>query len=132
MLQPGIINEVTFSVTPELTASAVGSGTLEVLASPVLFAFMEKAAWTAVAPYLEEGSGTVGTVMNVQHLSPTPVGMSVACRAELLEIQGRTLFFQVTARDPSGVIGSGTHTRVIIQEERFLSKANRKKDDHAR
>ena len=126
MLKPGICNEVVFSVGPDQTAAAVGSGTLEVLASPVLFAFLEKAAWTAASPFLEEGSSTVGTLLNVQHISPTPVGLEVTCRAELISVQERSLRFQLTASDPSGPIASGIHERVIIQNDRFLSKANRK------
>ena len=97
MLQAGLSHEITFSVTPELSAKAVGSGTLEVLATPIMIARMEQAAWMAVAPALEAGSGTVGTLMNVKHLSPTPLGMSVTCRAELVAVDNRRLVFQVTA-----------------------------------
>ncbi len=126
MLQPGISLETTFSVTPELTAKTVGSGTLDVLATPIMIARMEQAAWTAVAPYLEEGEGTVGTLMNVQHLSPTPVGMSVTCRAELTQVEGRRLVFQVTAQDDRGPVGQGTHERAVIQNDRFVAKAQKK------
>ena len=126
MLTPGIFNEITFTVTPELTAKAVGSGTLEVLATPVMIAKMEEAAWTAVSDHLEEGSGSVGTLMNAQHLSATPVGMTVTCRAELTEVSGRKLVYKVTAWDEKGPIGSGTHTRAIINNERFLAKCNAK------
>lgn len=86
MLQPGISAEVKFVVTDELTAKTVGSGTLDVLATPVMIARLEQAAWTAVAPHLAEGEGTVGTLMNAKHLSPTPVGLEVTCRAELTEV----------------------------------------------
>lgn len=126
MLQPGLSQELTFSVTPELTAKAVGSGTLEVLATPILIARMEQAAWTAVSPALEAGSGTVGTLMNVKHLSPTPVGMSVTCRAELTEVEGRRLVFRVTAWDAAGPVGEGVHERAVIQNDRFLDKAAKK------
>lgn len=126
MLQPGLSQEITFSVTPELTAKAVGSGTLEVLATPILIARMEQAAWTAVSPALEAGSGTVGTLMNVKHLSPTPVGMSVTCRAELTEAEGRRLVFRVTAWDAAGPVGEGVHERAVIQNDRFLDKAAKK------
>lgn len=126
MLQAGLSHEITFSVTPELSAKAVGSGTLEVLATPIMIARMEQAAWMAVAPALEAGSGTVGTLMNVKHLSPTPLGMSVTCRAELVAVDNRRLVFQVTARDAQGTVGEGTHERAIIQNERFLAKAQKK------
>ena len=97
MLQPGISAEVKFVVTDELTAKTVGSGTLDVLATPVMIARLEQAAWTSVAPHLAEGEGTVGTLMNAKHLSPTPVGLEVTCRAELTEVDGRRLVFKVTA-----------------------------------
>lgn len=126
MLQPGLSLEITFSVTPDLTAKTVGSGTLDVLATPVMVARMEQAAWTAVAPHLAQGEGTVGTLMNVQHLSPTPVGMPVTCRAELTEVDGRRLVFQVTAQDAHGLVGQGTHERAVIQNDRFVAKAQKK------
>ena len=121
MLQPGISAEVKFVVTDELTAKTVGSGTLDVLATPVMIARLEQAAWTSVAPHLAEGEGTVGTLMNAKHLSPTPVGLEVTCRAELTET-----FHCITAEDARGPIGEGTHERAIIQNERFVTKAYKK------
>ena len=126
MLQPGISAEIKFVVTDELTAKTVGSGTLDVLATPVMIARLEQAAWTSVAPHLAEGEGTVGTLMNAKHLSPTPVGLEVTCRAELTEVDGRRLVFKVTAEDARGPIGKGTHERAIIQNERFVTKAYKK------
>jgi len=126
MLKTGLSQEIPFSVTPELTAKAVGSGTLEVLATPILIARMEQAAWTAAAPSLEAGSSTVGTLMNVKHLSPTPLGMHVTCRAELTEVDGRRLVFRVTAWDAAGPVGEGIHERAVIQNDRFLEKAAKK------
>ena len=126
MLRPGIAFEQTFSVTEDLTALVVGSGTLDVLATPVMIARMEEAAWRAVAPELPEDSGTVGTHMDVKHVSPTPVGMTVTCRAELTEVDGRRLVFRVTAQDAAGPIGEGVHERAVIQNERLVSKAQKK------
>lgn len=123
MLAPGLSKEITFTVTPELTAKTVGSGTLEVLATPVMIAKMEEAAWKAVADHLEEGSGSVGTLMNTQHLSATPVGLEVTCKAELTEVTGRKLVYKVTAWDAKGPIGEGVHERAVIQNERFVNKA---------
>lgn len=77
MLTPGTALELTFPVTETLTAKTVGSGTLDVLATPVMIARMEQAAWTAVAPSLSPEEGTVGTWMNVKHLSATPIGVEV-------------------------------------------------------
>lgn len=126
MLEPGISLELTFPVTNELTAKTVGSGTLDVLATPAMIARMEQAAWTSVAPHLSPEEGTVGTLMSVKHLSPTPVGMEVTCRAELTQVDGRRLVFRVTAQDAQGLVGEGTHERAIIQNERFVSKAQKK------
>jgi predicted thioesterase len=126
MLEAGLSKEITFSVTEALTAEKVGSGTLPVLATPVMIARMEQAAWQAVAPHLAPGEGTVGTLMNAKHLSPTPLGMDVTCKAELTQVDGRRLVFHVTAWDAKGTVGEGTHERAVIQEERFLSKANKK------
>ena len=126
MLKPGLSQEITFSVEPALTAKAVGSGTLEVLATPVMIAKMELAAWSAVADELPEGSSTVGTRMDIQHLSPTPLGMAVTCSAELTLVDNRRLVFRVSARDEIGVIGEGIHERAVIQTDRFLAKAQAK------
>lgn len=123
MLAPGLTKEITFSVTDDLTAKTVGSGTLDVLATPVMIAKMEEAAWKAVAEHLEEGSGSVGILMNAQHLSATPVGMTVTCKAELTAVEGRKLVYKVTAWDEKGPIGEGIHERAIIQNERFVAKA---------
>lgn len=122
-MKAGLSGEITFTVTEALTAKAVGSGTLEVLATPVMIANVEKAAWTAVAEELPPGSGTVGTRMEVSHTSPSPLGMQVTCRAELVKEEGRKLVFRVTASDDAGPIGEGVHERAIIQEAKFLKKA---------
>ena len=126
MLEIGISYELTFSVTDDLTALAVGSGTLPVLATPVLAAKLEECAWRAAAPFLEEGSSTVGTRLELNHISPTPVGMAVICRAELTAAEGRSLTFRLSASDSVGPVGEGTHQRAVIQDERFLAKAKNK------
>ncbi|MFR6379656.1 MAG: thioesterase family protein [Evtepia sp.] len=126
MLQPGISAEVKFVVTDELTAKTVGSGTLDVLATPVMIARLEQAAWTSVAPHLAEGEGTSGHPDERQAPQPHPVGLEVTCRAELTEVDGRRLVFKVTAEDARGPIGEGTHERAIIQNERFVTKAYKK------
>lgn len=126
MLKPGLSHEVTFPVTEDLTAQTVGSGQLPVLATPVMIARMEQAAWMAVAPCLAQGEGTVGTRMDASHISATPLGVEVTCKAELTEVDGRRLTFRVTARDSHGPIGEGRHERVVIQNEKFLQKALKK------
>ena len=126
MIQNGTSYELTFEVTDDLTALTVGSGTLPVLATPILAAKLEECAWRAVAPFLEAGSSTVGTRLELNHTSPTPVGMTVTCRAEVTAAEGRKLTFRLFAEDAAGPVGEGTHQRAVIQEERFLSKAKNK------
>ncbi len=122
----GMKGQAECVVSPENTAQAAGSGTLPVFATPWMCALMEKAAWTAIAPALREGESSVGTSLSVSHLSATPVGLTVRAEAEVTAVEGRKVSFRVTARDDAGVIGEGTHERVVIQDARFLAKAARK------
>ena len=126
MIEIGTSYELTFEVTDDFTALTVGSGTLPVLATPVLAAKLEECAWRAAAPFLEEGSSTVGTRLELNHTSPTPVGMNVTCRAEITAAKGRMLTFRLSAGDGDGPVGEGTHQRAVIQSERFLNKAKNK------
>lgn len=126
MLEAGIKGTGSVEVVRENTAAAVGSGMLEVFATPMMIALMEKTACESVAPYLEKGSGTVGTELNVKHVAATPIGMQVTCETELVEVDGRRLVFHVKASDEAGLIGEGTHERFIINNEKFQSKANGK------
>ena len=114
-------------MTAENTAKAMGSGTLDVFATPAMIALMEETSWRSVAPFLEEGEGTVGTELAVKHVSATPVGMKVRCESRLQEVDGRRLVFQVSAYDEAGLIGEGTHQRAIVDKARFEAKAQAKK-----
>ena len=96
-------------------------------ATPALAALVEKACWQSVAPELDPGCGTVGTKLELAHNAPTPVGMMVRCESELTAVDGRKLTFAVTAYDEAGPIGKGTHERFIIQNDKFLAKAQGKK-----
>ena len=117
-------------VTEEVTAAAVGSGLLPVFGTPFMAAMMECAAMTCLQEFLEEGQGSVGTHLDIQHTAPTPVGMKVFVEAEIVSVSenGKMVDFQVKAWDEKGPIGQGTHTRAIINNERFLSKCNAKLD----
>ena len=108
------------------TAETYGSGTLRVFATPAMIALMENTAMNAVADGLEDGEATVGTEINVKHLSATPVGGTVTCEAELTEVDGRQLVFSVKAFDDKGPIGEGIHKRFIIKTEKFLTNAYNK------
>ena len=118
------------TVTAELTAEAAGSGALPVFGTPFMAAMMENAALTALQPFLEEGQGTVGTRLDISHDAPTPVGMTVTAEAEITAVSenGRMVDFRVSAWDEKGPVGKGTHTRAIIQNEKFLAKCNSKLD----
>lgn len=126
MLKTGTIGEARCLVTPETTAANLGSGALEVFATPAMIALIEKAAWQSVQPLLEEGCGTVGTALRVRHLSATPVGMEVVAKTELREIDGRRLVFKVEVYDAKGVVGDGEHERFIVKNDSFLKKAKGK------
>ena len=126
MLETGIKNTITKTVTPEYTAKALGSGLLNVFSTPMLTAFMEEAAHTMVAPFLEDGCSTVGISMELKHTAPTPVGMTVTVTATLTEIDRKKLTFSITARDEKGDIGSAVHKRFIVNSEEFEKKAYNK------
>lgn len=129
MLTTGIKGIIEKRVTNEMTAGVVGSGELEVLATPVLIALAEEAAWKSVAGELDEGQGTVGTLMELKHMAATPVGMVVRFETHLTEIDRRRLVFEIKAYDSVEQIAEGRCERFIIDNEKFLRKANGKKDD---
>ncbi len=104
------------------TARTVGSGDLLVYATPCMVALMEGAAYESIAPYLAEGESSVGTRMEISHLSATPVGMSVRAESVVTAVEGRKITFSITAFDEAGEIGKATHERVIVKAERFLEK----------
>ena len=122
-LVPGLKGSASVRVIHENTAAVVGSGSLEVFATPMMIALMENAALNTVKPFLAEGEATVGTEISVTHDAPTPIGETVTAEAELFAVDRRKLQFQVQARVGDEIIGKGTHTRFIINEERFLQKA---------
>lgn len=125
-LTVGLRGRAETLVTKQNTAAAVGSGSLSVFATPMMAALMEKAAVAALEGHLEEGQGSVGTHIDISHDSATPVGMPVWAEAELTAVEGRALTFAVAAFDESGPIGKGTHTRFLIQNEKFMAKAKGK------
>lgn len=127
-MEVGITGKQTVTVTEDKTAKVMGSGMLPVYATPSMIALMENTAAVSVADELEDGQGTVGTLINVKHLSATPVGMEVTCETKLVEIDRKRLVFEVKAYDAAGVIGEGTHERFIIDNEKFMAKAEGKKN----
>ena len=122
----GVKGSSTVIVDEGNTALAIGSGTLRVFATPAMIALVESTASRSVAPFLDEGSSTVGTHLDVAHTSATPVGMEVVCETELIEVDRRRLVFSVVVRDAAGEIGSGTHERFVVDNVKFMSKAESK------
>jgi predicted thioesterase len=125
-LKAGLQAEADELVSARNTARALGSGGLDVYATPAMIALMEKASLTAVAPALPQGSSTVGTLVNVKHQSASPLGARIRVQAVLREVDGKRLVFEVRAFDGDGQIGEGAHERFIVDNERFMSKANAK------
>lgn len=118
----GMKGTATTLVEREDTAYEVGSGSLLVYATPCMVALMEGAACDAIAEAIPEGKTSVGTALDIQHLAATPVGLEVRAEAEVTEVNGSIITFQVTAYDEAGKIGEGTHKRAVITTQRFLDK----------
>lgn len=121
-LTPGLVGQFERRVEPQHTAQHLGSGSVQVLATPTLILWMEEAAVQATQAALAPGQVTVGTLVNVRHLAATPVGMSVRVRAELVEVEGRRLVFRVQAEDEREVVGEGNHERFVIDLARFQAR----------
>lgn len=122
----GMKGEVSSLVEREDTALEVGSGSLLVYATPCMVALMECAACEAISRALPEDKTSVGTELNIKHLSATPVGLSVRAEAEVTAVEGSMITFQITAYDEAGKIGEGTHKRAVITTQRFLDKTYNK------
>ena len=121
-IKVGMTAQVETIVEKEDTAQLVGSGDLLVYATPCMVALMEGAACEAIAEGLAEGETSVGTELNIQHISATPVGLEVYAKAEVTAVEGKVITFQVEAFDEAGAIGKGTHKRVVVNSQRFLEK----------
>ena len=120
----------TLLVGEENLACSMGSGSLRVLATPAVVALMENAAASLAQEVLgNDALTTVGTMISIEHVSPTPIGAEVTATATLLEQDGRTFRFEVTASDKKGEIARGTHTRVSVKAEKFQQKADGKFDE---
>ena len=119
----GMKGEVATLAEREDTAKEVGSGSLLVYATPCMVALMEGAACEAIQEALSDSQTTVGTELNIQHISATPVGLEVRAEAEVIAVDGKVITFEVKAFDEAGEIGKGTHKRVIVNTQKFLEKA---------
>ena len=122
----GMKGEAATMAEREDTAMEVGSGSLLVYATPCMVALMEGAACEAIQEALSDSQTTVGTELNIQHISATPVGLEVRAEAEVIAVDGKVITFEVKAFDEAGEIGKGTHKRVIVNTQKFLEKAYNK------
>ena len=119
----GMKGEASTLVEREDTAAEVGSGDLLVFATPCMAALMEAAACEAIEAGLSETETSVGTELNIRHISATPVGLEVRAEAEVTAVEGKTVTFTLQAFDEAGPIGRGTHKRVVVNSQKFLDKA---------
>ncbi len=122
MIKEGLTHTSCITVTDKHTAKIIGSGDMDVLATPVMMALMENAAMLAVSEDLLPGETTVGGYIESSHLKPSPVGATVEATATLKKNEGRKLYFDVVAMQGDEVIGKGTHLRFIVDKEKFMSR----------
>ena len=125
-LKDGLAGSAELVVDDEHTAPRVGSGRVRVLATPVMINLMEAAALDAIERLLPEGHQSLGTHLNVGHYAATPVGMRLRATAVVTKVEGRTIEFRVEAFDDKERVGDGTHTRVVVNVERFDQRIQRK------
>ena len=124
---PGAVHEVSRTVTPDVTADAMGNRGVQVLATPFLIGLLENAAAGVLTPHLPPGASTVGTMVEMRHLAATPVGMTVRAKATLLEGDGRRYLFQVEAWDDTDKVAEGRHERAVVPNlARFLERVMKK------
>lgn len=121
-LKPGLAGTAETIVRETNTAIAMGSGSLQVFATPCMVALMEQAACNAVDPCFNDSESSVGTLVNITHDAATALGKKVTATATLVEVQGRKLVFEITAADEDKQIGKGTHERFIVNKEKFMAK----------
>ena len=126
-ITPGLIYSVSVTVDSTNTAETVKSGGLKVFATPAMIALIERAAFESVEGLMEQGQTTVGTVVNVEHIAASPLGAQVTAMVTVEAIEGRKIDFTVSAYDNVGEVGRGTHSRFIIDTEKFMSKVQVRK-----
>ena len=122
MIEIGLTHTSETVVSENNTAIALGSGDMPVFATPAMMALMENAAMLAVAGELPEGSTTVGGHIESSHIRPTKIGDAVRAVAEVIKVDGKKIFFKVTAYAGDDVIGEGEHLRFVVDKEKFLSR----------
>jgi predicted thioesterase len=125
-LKPGLKGKAQILVGEEQTAPRIGSGRVRVLATPVMINMMEAAALDAIENLLPAGHQSLGTHLDVGHYAATPVGMTLRATAEVTKVDGRNVTFRVEAFDDKERVGDGTHSRVVVNVERFDARIRKK------
>lgn len=125
-MKVGMQAEGEVIVSEKNTADRAGSGLLPVFATPNMVALIENTASKSIQGELEEGQGTVGLYIAVEHLNPTPIGRKITCKTELTEIDRKKLTFKAEVYDESGLVGRATHQRFIIDNKKFMEKAQKR------
>lgn len=125
-IEPGLKGTVELVVGEAHTAPSIGSGKVRVLATPVMINLIEAAALKAIEHLLDAGYQSLGTHLDVHHVAATPVGMRVRAVAQVSKVEGRTVHFQVEAKDEKDIIGHGTHERVVVNVAKFDQRVQRK------
>lgn len=125
-LEVGLNSARMLVVHFEDTAKAIDDTNIEVVSTPTVIALMEQSAVDSIQPSLPEGWSSVGTLVNVNHIAATPIGMTVTAYAELIGVDGRRLIFSIAARNEKELISEGIHERFIVNKEQFINKANSK------
>ena len=125
-IEPGIVAEATQKVTCELTALHIGSGDLQVYATPAMAALVEQTCTSIVTPLLSNGQTSVGTELHIRHLAPTPMGGMVRIRAEVVAAQNNLITFNARIWDEVELVGEVDHQRVIVEVDRFMRRVDTK------
>lgn len=125
-IKPGLIGSAELVVGEQHTAPRIGSGRVHVLATPVMINLIEAAALQAAEHLLPDGYQSLGTRLDVKHYAATPVGMKIRATAEVVKVEGRSIFFTVRAEDEKEPIGDGSHERVVVNVDRFDKRVQRK------
>ena len=127
IIQAGKTASVKTVVMENNTAKAVGSGILDVFATPMMIALMEKAACACLSDALADGQTSVGTQINAAHTAASPIGAEITATAVIVSVDGRKVDFEISANDGAGEIGRCTHSRFIVDTEKFMTKAETRK-----
>jgi len=128
-IEAGMLAEASEKVTRELSAAHIGSGDVGVYATPMMVRLVERTCHNMVDGILPEGHVTVGVLINLRHLAPTPIGDTVRIQVELIDIQDKRLSFQAKIWDSEELVGEAEHKRAVIEVERFLERVSQKKND---